>query len=109
MTPTTRIYLLLRSKVLLQYEWGYYCPHSLPNGMSFKVKGVIFQGTVKIKVQSDDDLFTVYFVNNYNEQVRKICGVRDEELVPILRANIDGSDAWKEIWKKYYKEKFGLK
>ena len=83
MTPTTRIYLLLRSKVLLQYEWGYHSPHSLPNGMSFKVKGVIFQGTVKIKVQTDDDLFTVYFVNNRNEQVRKICGVTDRELIPI--------------------------
>ena len=77
--------------------------------MSFKVNGVIFQGTVKIKVQTDDDLFTVYFVNNRNEQVRKIYGVTDRELIPILRANIDGSDAWKEIWKKYYKEIFGLK
>jgi hypothetical protein len=76
--------------------------------MSFKVSGEAFIGTVKIKVQSEDDLFTVYFVNEQNEQVRKICGVTDSELVPILRANIDGSDSWKKIWKKYYKDKFGL-
>jgi hypothetical protein len=76
--------------------------------MSFKVSGEAFSGTVKIKVQSEDDLFTVYFVNEQNELVRKICGVTDSELVPILRANIDGSDSWKKIWKKYYKDKFGL-
>lgn len=108
MTPTYRIYHLLKSKVLLQYEWGYHAPQTLYNGMSFKVDGVIFKGMVKIRVQSDDDLLTIYFVNEDNEQVRKICGVHDDELIMILRANIDGSDSWKEIWKKYYKEKFGL-
>ena len=108
MTPTTRIFMLLRSKVLLQFEWQYRDPHTLPNGMSFKVSGEAFCGTIKIKVQSEDDLFTVYFLNEQNEQVRKICGVTDSELVPILRANIDGSDSWKKIWKKYYKDKFGL-
>ena len=77
--------------------------------MSFKVSGEVFSGTVKIEAQSEDDLFTVYFVNEQNEQVRKICGVTDSELVPILRANIDGSDSWKKIWKKYYKDKCKLK
>ena len=109
MTPTCRIYRLLKSQVLLQFEWGYKDPHSLFNGMSFKVSGVQFQGTVKIRMQDNDDTFTVYLINEDNEQVRKICGVTDHELIPILRANIDGSDSWKEIWKKYYKEKFGLK
>lgn len=108
MTPTCRIYRLLRSKVLLQFEWGYKEPRSLFNGMSFKVSGVIFQGTVKIRVQSDDDLLTVYFLNENNEQVRKICGVSDSELVPILKANIDGSDAWKVIRKRFFADKFGL-
>ena len=108
MTPTYRIYHLLKSQVLLQFEWGYKDPHSLFNGMSFKVSGVIFQGTVKIRVQSDDDLLTVYFINENNEQVRKICGVTDSKLVPILRANIDGSDSWKVILKNYYEDKFGL-
>ena len=107
MTPTCRIYRLLRSKVLLQFEWGYKEPRSLFNGMSFKVSGVIFQGTVKIRVQSDDDLLTVYFLNENNEQVRKICGVSDSELVPILKANIDGSDAWKVIRKNFFVDKFG--
>ena len=108
MTPTCRIYRLLKSQVLLQFEWGYKDPHSLFNGMSFKVDGVIFKGTVKIRVQSDDALMTVYLINEDNEQVRKICGVTDSELVPILRANIDGSDSWKTILKKYYADKFGL-
>lgn len=109
MTPSVRIYKLLKSQVLLQYEWGYRDPHSLFNGMSFKVSGVIFSGTVKIRFQTDDDLMSVYFINENDEQVRKICGVTDSELVPILRANIDGSDAWKAIWKKYYRDKFGMK
>ena len=109
MTPSVRIHRLLKSKVLLQYEWGYRDPHSLFNGMSFKVNGVIFCGTVKIRFQTDDDLMTVYFINDNDEQVRKICGVTNSELVPILRANIDGDDSWKAIWKKYYRDKFGMK
>lgn len=102
MTPTCRIYHLLKSQILIQFEWGYKDPHSLYNGMSFKVNGIIFQGTVKIRVQSEDELLTVYFINEDNEQVRKICGVTDNDLVPILRANIDGSDSWKVIRKLYF-------
>ena len=108
MTPSVRIHRLLKSKVLLQYEWGYRDPHSLFNGMSFKVSGVIFCGTVKIRFQTDDDLMTVYLLNENDEQERKICGVSDNELVPILRANIDGSDAWKVIRKNFFADKFGL-
>ena len=109
MAQASRVIELLKSRVLLQYEWGYKNPHSLINGMSFMVDGEAFCGTVKIIAQSYEDTFEIYLINKHNELVRKISGVTEKDLVITLRANIDGSDSWKKIWKKYYKDKWKRK
>ena len=108
MTITSKIYQLLKSKVLLAYEWGYYAPFSKPDGFGFKVKGAAFQGIVTIRQHGDNDYFTVYLHNFHCEQIKVINHVRENELITILRANIDGSDAWKAIRKKYYRIRIGL-
>ena len=109
MKISLKIYLLLKSKVLLAYEWGYYAPFEKPDGFGFKVRGAAFQGIVTIRQHGDNDYFTIYFHNFHCEQVKLVDHVSEKDLITILRANIDGSDSWKEIWKKYYRYKFGLK
>ena len=108
MTIDVKIYLLLKSKVLLAYEWGFYAPFKKPDGFGFKCRGVAFQGIVTIRQHGDNDWYTIYFHNQKNEQVKCIDHVKEEELITILRANIDGSDSWKKIWKQYYRRRFGL-
>ena len=108
MTIDVKIYLLLKSKVLLAYEWGYYAPFKKPDGFGFKCRGVAFQGIVTIREHGDNAWYTIYFHNFHCEQMRCVDHVYEKDLITILRANIDGSDSWKKIWKQYYKRKFGL-
>ena len=49
MTLSLKIYELLKSKVLLYYEWGFHAPFKKPDGFGFKVRGAAFRGIVTIR------------------------------------------------------------
>ena len=107
MCPGARVYNILRSQVLLQYEWGMHASTYEKDYFSFKVNGVAFAGRVKIFAREDSDTFTiVMYADEWssNNEVRRIRGVHADELVDILNANIDGSNAWERI-KEMYLEK----
>jgi hypothetical protein len=101
---SARIYHLLRSKVLISYEWGFHAPHSFPHGLGFKVRGAAFTGTVQIFTKEFSDTYRIVFANEFDEEVKRISEVREEDLVDLLRANIDGSESWKVIKEGYYSQ-----
>lgn len=103
MILSLKIYELLKSKVLLYYEWGFYAPFKKPDGFGFKVRGTSYRGIVTIRQHGDNDYFAVYLHNLHCEQVKMIDHVSEDELVSVLHANIDGSDSWKKIKKLYLK------
>ena len=101
MCPSTRIYKLLKHQVLLPYEWGFYAPSFTERSFTFKVKGADFYGTVKIMAFDYKDTYTISFINERGELIRRATNVLEEDLVEVLRANIDGCDAWKKIKDMY--------
>lgn len=101
MLPSERIYKFLKKQVLLQYEWGFHAPSFTSHTFQFKVIGAELVGIVKIFAYDDKDTYTIKFMNERGEMMRKVSGIYPEELVDVLRANIDGSCAWEKIKDMY--------
>ena len=101
MSPSTRIYRILKHQVLLSYEWGFYAPSFTERSFTFKVRGAAFCGTVKIMGFDFKDTYTVCLFNERGELIRRATNIQEEELVDVLRANIDGSCAWERIKEMY--------
>ena len=99
---SARIYNLLRSQVIMFCEWGLHAPHSFPSGFGFKVHGAAFTGTVNILTKEFSDTYKIIFYDEFNEEVKRVTGVNEDDLVDVLRAHIDGSDSWKRIKEEYY-------
>ena len=104
MIPSERIYKLLKRQVLLPYEWGFHAPSFDSHTFSFKFVGAALVGSVRIFAYDDKDTYTIKFMNERGEMLRKVRGIHSEDLVEVLRANIDGSNAWERI-KEMYLEK----
>ncbi len=102
MRPSVRIYKLLKQQVLIPYEWGFYAPSYTDLSLSFKVRGLAFDGLVKILGSNYRDTYTISFINHCGEIIRKAKDIREEELVDVLRANIDGSNSWERIKEMYF-------
>lgn len=101
MSPSTRIYKLLKHQVLLPYEWGFYHPSFTERSFTFKVRGAAFIGIVKIMAFEHKDTYTISFINERGELIRRATNIMEEELVDVLRANIDGCNAWQKIKDMY--------
>ncbi len=102
MSPSTRIYRILKHQVLLPYEWGFYAPSFTERSFTFKVRGVAFCGTVKIMGFDFKDTYTISLLNERGELVRRATNIQEEELLDVLRANIDGCCAWSKIKDMYF-------
>ena len=88
MCEAKTIYHHLRTNLLIQWTWGFHTPKSLHNGLQFSVRGLAFQGTVRIRL---------------GEQVRKMWDIALDSLISVLDRNIDGVDGdfWSEFKKRY--------
>lgn len=104
MSACGKICHILRKETLLGVEWGFHSPSYGLNHFSFGVRGVAFQGKVKITGRDLQDYYTIIMTNDFGEEVKRIHQVHETELVGILRANIDGSDSWKQIKEEYYSQ-----
>ncbi len=105
MSTGAYIYKLLKKQVLIQYEWGFYAPSYGFDFFSFRVQGVLFKGTVKIAGNNHSDAFTIIFLDEFDEEVRRIRNVHENDLVDLLHANIDGTNAWRKIKQDYFQRK----
>ena len=97
------IYHHLRTNLLIQWTWGFHSPQSLHNGLQFCVKGLAFEGMIRIRLNRGDSRCVLLFLNERGEQVRKVWNVPLEELIDLLDRNIDGVDGdfWSEFKKQY--------
>lgn len=97
------IYRHLRTNLLIQWTWGFHSPKSLTNGLQFNVRGLAFQGMIRIRLNSDNNRCVLMFFNERGEQVRKIWDIPLESLISVLDRNIDGVDGdWWQAFKKQY-------
>ena len=106
MSVCGKICHILRSETLLGVEWGFHSPSWSYNYFSFGVRGVSFEGKVKIMGKECQEYYTIIMTNEFDEEVKRIHQVHETELVSILKANIDGSESWKYIKQKYYIQKY---
>ena len=101
MAPSERLYNFLKRRVLIPYEWCYHAPLFTSHTMQFKVIGAELVGSVKIFAYEHKSTLSVTFMNEHGEVLRKVKNIYAEDLVEILRANIDGDNAWKKIKDMY--------
>ena len=103
MCEAKTIYHHLRTNLLVQWAWGFHSPKSLFNGLQFNVRGLAFQGMIRIRLNSDNNRCVLMFFNERGEQVRKIWDIPLESLISVLDRNIDGVDGdWWQAFKKQY-------
>ena len=102
MSVCGKICHILRSETLLGVEWGFHSPSWDLDSFSFSVRGVAFEGKVTIRGKDLQDYYTIIMTNEFGEEVKRIHGVHETDLVDILKANIDGSDSWNRIKEEYY-------
>ena len=97
------IYHHLRTNLLIQWTWGFHSPQSLHNGLQFSVRGLAFQGMIRIRLNSDNNLCVLIFFTERGEQVRKMWDIALDSLISVLDRNIDGVDGdfWSEFKKRY--------
>ena len=97
------IYHHLRTNLLIQWTWGFHSPKSLCNGLQFSVRGLAFQGMIRIRLNSGNNLCVLIFFNEHGEQVRKMWDIALDSLISVLDRNIDGVDGdfWSEFKKRY--------
>ena len=103
MCEAKTIYHHLHTNLLIQWTWGFHSPKSLWNGLQFNVRGLAFQGTVRIRLNRDDNRCVLIFFNERGEQVRKMWDIALDSLISVLDRNIDGVDGdfWSEFKKRY--------
>ena len=97
------IYHHLRTNLLIQWTWGFHSPKSLHNGLQFCVKGLAFEGMIRIRLNRGDSRCVLLFLNERGEQVRKMWDIALDSLISVLDRNIDGVDGdfWSEFKKRY--------
>lgn len=97
------IYHHLRTNILIQWSWGFHSPKTIAYGLKFCVRGLAFQGEVRIRYDRLNNRYVVMFFNERGEQVRKVWNVPLAELIDLLDRNIDGVDGdfWSEFKKQY--------
>ncbi len=52
---------ILKSQLMIVWSWGFNSPKTIINGLSFKVQGFKFNGTVEIIYNEGTDLFDISF------------------------------------------------
>ena len=103
MCEAKTIYHHLRTHLLIQWAWGFHSPKSLHNGLQFSVKGMAFEGMIRIRLNSDNNICVLIFFNERGEQVRKMWDIALDSLISVLDRNIDGVDgnSWSEFKERY--------
>lgn len=101
------IYHYLRSNLLIQWSWGFHSPKTIAYGLQFCVRGLAFQGQVRIRLNRENQKYVLMFFNEYGEQVRKMWDIELDSLIPTLQRNIDGADGdfWQNFKKRYVTER----
>lgn len=53
---------ILKSQLMIIWSWGFNSPKTITNGLSFRVQGFKFKGTVEVVYNEGTDLFDISFI-----------------------------------------------
>lgn len=91
------IYTILMFKVMVVLSWGFNSPIAITNGLSFKVQGFLYAGTVDVVYNEGMDLFNVHLSNG-----TVVADVYADSLVEVIDALVERTDNYEESVKKEY-------
>ena len=91
------IYTVLMSKVMVVLSWGFNSPIAITDGLSFKVQGFKFTGTVEVIYNEGVDLFEVHLSDGRVE-----ADVYADCLVDVIAGMVERTDDYRERVKKEY-------
>lgn len=85
------------SKVMVVLSWGFNSPKAITNGMSFKVQGFKFSGTVEVVYNAGMDLFNIHLSNG-----TVVADVYADCLVDVIDGLVERTNNYEEMVKKEY-------
>lgn len=86
---------ILKSQLMVMLSWGFHSLETIPNGLSFKVQGFKFQGTVDVVYNEGSDLFDISFVK-CGKIVEAVEGVYIDQLVTVIDNHVEKVDNYNE-------------
>lgn len=101
------IYHHLRTNILIQFSFGFNSPKLIAYGLQFCVKGLAFEGLIKIRLNRLNGTYIIFMFNKQGQQVRKMWDIELGNLIPTLQQIIDGADGdfWQNFKKRYVTER----
>ncbi len=86
---------ILKSQLMIVWSWGFNSPKTITNGLSFKVQGFKFNGTVEIIYNEGTDLFDISFIKR-NKIIEIIEGIYIDQLVSVIDNHVEKVDNYNE-------------
>ena len=91
------IYTILMFKVMVVLSWGFNSPIAITNGLSFKVQGFLYAGTVDVVYNEGMDLFEIHLSDGRVE-----ADVYADCLVDVIDGLVERTNDYEERVKKEY-------
>lgn len=86
---------ILKSQLMIIWSWGFNSPKTITNGLSFRVQGFKFKGTVEVVYNEGTDLFDISFIKR-NKIIEIIEGIYFDQLVTVIDYHVEKVDNYKE-------------
>lgn len=86
---------VLKSQLMVVWSWGFSSPKAIANGLSFRVQGFKFKGTVEVVYNEGTDLFDISFIKR-NKVVEIIEGIYIDQLITVIDNHVEKVDNYKE-------------
>lgn len=86
---------VLKSQLMVVWSWGFNSPKTISNGLSFKVQGFKFNGTVEIIYNEGTDLIDISFIKR-NKIIEVIEGIYIDQLITVIDNHVEKVDNYKE-------------
>lgn len=86
---------ILKSQLMIVWSWGFNSPKAIANGLSFKVQGFKFKGSVEVIYNEGTDLFDISFVKR-GKIVEVVEGIYIDQLVNVIDSQVEKVNNYNE-------------
>lgn len=86
---------ILKSQLMIMWSWGFNSPKTITNGLSFRVQGFKFKGTVEVVYNEGCDLFDISFIK-CDKIIEAVEGVYIDQLVTVIDNHVEKVDNYNE-------------
>lgn len=80
---------------MIVWSWGFNSPKAIANGLSFKVQGFKFKGSVEVIYNEGTDLFDISFVKR-GKIVEVVEGIYIDQLVNVIDSQVEKVNNYNE-------------